>query len=272
MRDCHGKTGSDPARQPRGACRCDRENRRLLGSGTAVANIENILSGTPPSRSTWGGSRNRRDRVSCELSLAQGRKLRAAAERALAIGLPLNRHVTIHWEQAGVSDERAAWATGRFLKLAGDWLRRNGHRFAWMWVRENGERKGSHVHILLHVPAGVTLGRMQTRWLRTVSGRRYSPTTIKTTRIGGTAGAAHSSPATYQSNLNAVVDYLLKGAAPAAAAALRVHRLAAGGRVLGKRAATSQNLGQGSGASRTRGGRKSLRIISDTDPTGHQER
>jgi hypothetical protein len=166
--------------------------------------------------------------------------------------MPFNRHLTIHWQQAGIPDERAAWATGRFLKLAGDWiakrycentLQKRG-RFAWAWVRENGERKGSHVHVLLHLPAGTRIGYMQRRWLRSIAGKPYSPSTINTSRIGGTAGAAQSAPAAYRANLAAVVGYILKGTCAAAAVKLELDRLEPGGRIIGKRAATSQNIGR----------------------------
>jgi hypothetical protein len=157
--------------------------------------------------------------------------------------MPFNRHLTIHWQQAGIPDERAAWATGRFLKLAGDWVAKRGGRFAWAWVRENGERKGSHAHILLHLPAGTRIGRMQRRWLRSITAKPYSASTIKTARIGGTAGAAQSAPAAYRANLAVVVGYILKGASPSAARKLELQRLEAGGRIIGKRAATSQNIG-----------------------------
>jgi hypothetical protein len=166
--------------------------------------------------------------------------------------MPFNRHMTIHWQQAGVPDERAAWATGRFLKLAGDWIAQSDRentrgkrdRFAWAWVRENGERKGSHVHILLHLPAGIRIGRMQRRWLRLITGKPYSAGTIKTARIGGTAGAAQSAPAAYRANLALVVSYVLKGVSFNAAREMGLDRQEAGGRIVGKRAATSQNIGR----------------------------
>ncbi len=172
----------------------------------------------------------------------------AAAQFAAAAGMPFNRHLTIHWQQAGIPDERAAWATGRFLKLAGDWIAKirtdYARQFAWEWVRENGERKGSHAHILLHLPAGTRIGTMQRRWLRSITGKPYSASTIKTARIGGTADAAQSAPAAYRANLATVVGYVLKGASPAAARELDLQRLEAGGRIIGKRAATSQNIGR----------------------------
>ncbi len=42
--------------------------------------------------------------------------------------MPFNRFTTVHWQAAGVAD--GLKATGRFLKLLGDWLRSNGYPIA----------------------------------------------------------------------------------------------------------------------------------------------
>lgn len=223
--------------------------------GTAGA-IKNISSGASSPARRWGGRRNSASRTSESLSLDQATNIIEAAQFAAAAGMPFNRHLTIHWQQAGIPDGRAAWATGRFLKLAGDWIAKGGgsaakerckcaSRFAWAWVRENGERKGSHVHMLLHLPAGMRIGNMQRRWLRSITGQPYSPSSIKTARIGGTVGAAQLAPAVYEANLAAVVGYVLKGTCPSAARKLGLERVEQGGRIIGKRAATSQNIGRG---------------------------
>ena len=241
--------------------------------GTAHAIKNRIPSEASDSAKRWGGRRNSALRTSSSLSVSQTANIIAAAQFAAAIGLSFNRMVTIHWEHAGIADCRAAWATGRFLKLAGDWVavqklennQRKSKRaasIAWAWVRENGGGKGSHVHILMHFPADkitakngsrvanntprkqrARLGNMPRRWLRSITGKPYVAGTIKTERIGGTAGAAQTAPAAYQDNLAAVVGYILKGASPAAARALGLGRLEAGGVIIGKRAATSQNIG-----------------------------
>lgn len=233
-----------------------------LGTGRAIIAIASCEA--LDSARTWGGRRNTATRTSSSLSLNQASRIIQAAQFAAAIGLPFNRHVTIHWEQARVPDCRAAWATGRFLKMAGDWIAKRGGRIAWAWVRENGDCKGSHVHILLHMPSHLItgkngsglagdntarkhrarLGNMPRRWLRSITGKPYRAGTIKTGRIGGTAGAVLSAPAAYQENLAAVVGYILKGASSVAAQALGLERLEAGGTVIGKRAATSQNVGR----------------------------
>jgi len=227
------------------------EKQRVELTGTARA-IKFSPSGASSPAPRWGGRRNSASRTSDSLSLNQSTNILEAAQFAAAAGMPFNRHLTIHWQQAGIPDERAAWATGRFLKLAGDWIAKRDRentrgergRVAWAWVRENGERKGGHVHILLHLPVGARIGRMQRRWLRSITGKPYSARTIKTARIGGTAGAAQSAPAAYRANLAAIVGYILKGANPTFARELKLERMEAGGRIIGKRAATSQNIGR----------------------------
>ena len=77
-----------------------------------------------------GGARCRRDRTTTALSEADAGKLLAAKERALRIGLPFNRFTTVHWDAAGVVDSLKA--TGRLLKLIGDWLRQRGRKEAFV--------------------------------------------------------------------------------------------------------------------------------------------
>lgn len=227
------------------------EKQRSGQAGTALAIYSNSKSARPFDGklpfSSWGGARNRASRTSDSLSPERATGLIEAAQFAAAIGLPFNRHLTIHWERAGVPDSRAAAATGRFLKQAGDWIGKRGGRIAWLWVRENDEgdgSKGSHVHILLHVPAGSKwTGWRLRRWLERITGKPYRAGTIQTARIGGTLRAAEMAPAVYQANLAAVVGYVLKGASRDAARALGLKRVEAGGRIIGKRCSTSQNIG-----------------------------
>ncbi len=167
-----------------------------------------------------------------------------ATRRAIAIGLPFNRHLTIHWAKAGLTDAQAAAATGRMLKLCRDWVRKRGGDVAHIWVRENGPGKGSHVHILLHLPNRVTLGRMTTRWYMTVTGwsRRVPSGAVKTVCIGNSARAAASGSDWYEANLAWLISYLLKGVDPATANALGLDLWDRGGNITGKRVAMSTNL------------------------------
>ena len=196
-------------------------------------------------RTGRGGSRNRRGRSSEALSEPAVRGIIAAAEFAPAIGLPLNRFTTIHWQKAGVTDGLAA--TGRFLKLARDWLRLQGGGFAFVWVREGGPAKGEHVHILLHLPPDLAPGfrRCVRGWLKAcgASWRRgvmYSRPVGRSLRhaLGGDLYTE-----SYRDHLAAGLGYILKGATAEARKRIGLLRAEAGGLVLGKRSGFSQNLG-----------------------------
>lgn len=183
------------------------------------------------------------------LSSVQVRALIAAARFALESGRPFNRHVTIHWEVAGIHDSEAAQATGAYLKLIRDWLASSRRTPAWLWVRENGEGKGSHVHILLHIPGGAHwTGTRMKRWLALITGKPYVRSTIQTRRIAGSIGSR-----AYQANLGTVLAYVIKGASPEAAARFNLDRLEAGGRITGKRCGWSQNIGAARRSNDTQG-------------------
>lgn len=184
-----------------------------------------------------GGARNRVSRASDGLTLKQARLLIEAALTAHMIGRPLNRHIIVHWEAAGVPDTRAASATTAFLKYWRDWL---DGATAYIWARENGDGKGSHLHILAHMPAGRRMhGAGSRRWLERITGKPYRRDTIRTTRIGG-----YHDPAgpVYAANLQAVLAYVLKGADTDTAATLGIAH-ESGGRIIGKRCGTSRNIG-----------------------------
>ncbi len=206
--------------------------------------FKNSKSGTTiDAKHGWGGARN--DAISHNLPLAKARAILAAAGNARSIGLAFNRHVTIHWTAAGFTDEQAAQATGRLIKLASDWQRTKGVQPAWAWVRENDEgdgSKGSHVHILVHCPDTLPIGRMWRRWLRKVTDLPYRAGAIHTSRIGGTVNCYSSNPALYAVNLGAVLAYVCKGVHSADGVTLGLPRTEAGGKVIGKRAAWAQCL------------------------------
>lgn len=219
-------------------------------TGTALASIDQDKSEAHVDAihrlSRWGGARNRAERVSDALTLAKAQAIIGGAYQARKIGLPFNRFVTIHFERAGLADADAAAAIGKIMKLAADWTRKQGQVLAYAWVRENDAgdgSKGSHVHILCHCPDTVAIGRMWQRWLRKVVGRPYRAKAIKSERIGGTLNAHATTPAAYLQNLDRVLAYVCKGVLPANATALDLPRHETGGRIIGKRAGWSQNVG-----------------------------
>jgi hypothetical protein len=152
--------------------------------------------------------------------------------------------ITIHWASAGVPLAGMAKATGRFIDLMTKALARHGSGTAWLWTHENGPRKGGHCHLLIHVPADLVpvLTRLQRGWLRSISGQPYRARVIRSKPIGGRLGLETTNPDLHALNLDAAFAYVLKGANPEAASKFGLTTLEPGGRVIGKRCSTSQNI------------------------------
>ncbi|MBO6825361.1 MAG: hypothetical protein JJ879_04110 [Sneathiella sp.] len=224
-----------------------RKNLALTQAGTAIA--INYLTSGGADHSTCtavrGGARNNADRESYALTVAQVDNLKAAQLHAGKIGLPLTRMITIHWEAAGVPLEGMARATGRFIDLLSKALARHGSATAWLWTHENCGLKGGHCHLLVHVPSGLVavIARLQLGWLRRITGGVYRARVIHSKPIGGRLGLEGSNPELYLANLEKALAYLLKGASVEAAKKFKLHRIKPGGRIIGKRCGTSQNIG-----------------------------
>ena len=213
-------------------------------TGTLVANysLERCAASSrneaPALPRLWqhGGVRNSASRISDGLSALQAGKLIAAAREAEKQGKPFNRHITIHWEAAGVTDDKAMTATTAFLKAMRDWT---GGKAAYLWVRENGDGKGSHVHILAHIaPAKKWHGPRAQRWIERISGQPYRKSAIFTRKI---KGCDHPASELYHVNLAAVLAYVLKGVDSETAKTLGIAH-EPGGRVIGKRCGWSRNI------------------------------
>lgn len=174
--------------------------------------------------------------------MAQVGKLREAVQHAGRLGLPLNRHISLHLGCLGIDQIDAVAAIGHFLKLAREWIRSRGGDTAAVWVREDGIGKGNHAHILLHVPAGLTLGRNK-KWARKIGGGTYRVGAIETTRVGGRAQCSEDGSDHFFINLANVTRYILKGADPEAAKAFGLKRHGEGGEIIGKRCGTTENIG-----------------------------
>jgi hypothetical protein len=215
------------------------------GTTLAVSNINIGVAAHFPRKTRRGGARNRADRESYYLTAAQIAHLKAAVRHATAIGLPFTRMISIHWEAAGVPLTGMSKATGRFTDLLGKALARHGSSTAWLWVHEGGEGKGGHCHLLIHVPADLVkrVTGLQRSWLRRISGNPYRARVIKSRPIGGRLGLEVGNPDLHAINLQAALDYVLKGASPDAASQFDLKRLEPGGLVIGKRCGTSQNIG-----------------------------
>ena len=193
-----------------------------------------------------GGAHNRAERESYELSARHLANLAAAAHYATDIGLPLTRLITIHWQAAGIPLECMAAATGCFIDLLTKALARHGSKTAGLWVHENGHGKGGHCHLLVHVRAADVpiITRLQMGWLRRITAQRYHRRVIRGDPIGRKLGLDTSNPALWAENAATTLGYLLKGIDPDAPVAASLVRLQPGGRVIGKRCGTSQNIGR----------------------------
>lgn len=218
-------------------------------SSSALASIQPCGSGT------WGGARNRADRVSDTLSQRQVDGLLAAAEFAMVTGRTFQRHWTVHYGKAGVADRDGARFVGRLLHLVGKQARRAGCEMTALWVRERASGKGEHVHILLHLPTDLTLRNRTRLWIEAAGGK-YRPGVSMMRSIGGRLpGCPSITPAGivsdqcrheemhYRVNAAAVVRYLLKHATEPGGRRLGLKRCGERGRIVGKRCGWTQNIG-----------------------------
>ena len=241
-RDCGFGGVSNAPLQPQ-----SRANPSNLQPGTARA-IKYLTHGMPALSICTigrGGARNRADRESHALTAAQIANLKAAERHAKQIGLPFTRMISIHWEAAGVPLAGMAKTTYRFTDLLTKALARHGSRTTWLWVHENCGQKGGHCHFLAHVPAVLVprLTALQRGWLRRITGQPYRARVIHSRPIGGRLSLETGNPDLHAVNLEAALAYLLKGASPEVALQFGLERLQPGGRVIGKRCGTSQNIG-----------------------------
>lgn len=217
------------------------------GTGTALA-ISNLTSGVAAlSASTGrGGARNHAARESHALTAAHIANLRAAKHHAQKIGLPFNRMISIHWQAAEVPLAGMAKATGRFTDLMAKAMARHGSGTACLWTHENCGPKGGHCHLLAHVPASLVplITARQRGWLRRITGQPYRATVIYSKPIGGRLGLEAGNPDLHAVNLAVAFGYVCKGAPQAILDRFEIEREhKPGGRVIGKRCGTSQNIG-----------------------------
>lgn len=192
-------------------------------------------------RGTWGGARNRGDRVTTALSQRHAEGVLQAMAVADLVGMPLTRHWTVDYERAGIADWDGAAFVGRLLAIVGRFARVRGGRFAAVWVREVGVRNGAHVHIAFHLPRGWRLGHFTRRWIRAAGGK-YVKGVSHVRPIGGSLNCAWTSPEHYRENLEALGNYFLKGSDVPVALELGLDLLRNNGAIVGKRCGRTQNL------------------------------
>ncbi|MDC8755198.1 hypothetical protein OIK40_11165 [Erythrobacter sp. sf7] len=221
---------------------CERENLRTYKKGDAHSSPAKGKANFPaPKKGTWGGARNRRDRVTTALKQGQAEGILKALATADLKGLPLTRHWTVDYERAGISDRDGAAFVGRLLVFVSRYARVRGGSFAAVWVREVGVRNGAHVHIAFHLPRGWRLGYLTRRWIKAAGGQ-YSKGVSRISPIGGSVNCAWTSPALYRENLERLGNYFTKGSDSTVAAELGLDLLKPGGAIVGKRWGRTQNL------------------------------
>lgn len=191
-----------------------------------------------------GGANNRADRVSYYLSRQQAENLIAAAAYAEARGWAFSRHWTVHCEKAGIPDWMAAEFVTRLIAVAKRCLKRRGVELVVIWVRENSEKNGSHVHILMHLSKPTNLRNQTRKWVEAAGGLAKAGVSLTKT-IGGRLDTEGSDPAHYWANVDVVLSYILKGCSPEVAHGLGLSRFGQGGEVIGKRFGCSQSVARG---------------------------
>jgi len=217
-------------------------SRRGKKAGTALA-FKEIDTGSAMPQSDGPVRRGKR---STALTLKQVQNILAAGDNTPRKHRGLNRFTTIHFEAAKVPDP--VWAIGRLMKLAGDWLRTRGAELFYIWVRESGDGKGEHVHILWSVrPDLVKEFALLERGWRKKLGAKPKRGAFKSKPVGlSYKHGAHEIQygQDYETHLAAVLSYIVKGAEPKAVKALGLSRVAIGGEFWGKRCGTSENVGR----------------------------
>jgi len=136
------------------------------------------------------------------------------ARRALEIGKPYNRFITLLVEDGGFSEREAAAATRGFIKLVRDWLRDKGGRLCWTYSLEWGPTHHTHAHILLHIPPSLdkAFRPMPRRWaghllpLGAIKGAAISK------RIRGANAPDRAFADLYERELTGYLHYLMKAA------------------------------------------------------------
>ena len=224
------------------------ENGLMPDVGTALANYSPTPScdlavpedGQP---GTWGGARNRADRVSYGLTDRQVADLLSAAEYGLKTGRVFQRHWTVHYGLAGIKPSDGARFVSRLLDMAAKQARREGGRLTALWVRECASGKGEHVHILLHLPAGMRLHGRTRRWIEAAGGR-WQRGVSKVRTVGARSTKVEENSKAHRiANAANVVRYLLKAASVKTGERLALTRAGRGGRIVGKRCGWTQNVG-----------------------------
>lgn len=223
------------------------ENGESLNTGTALANYSptpscDLAQLNDGKVRGWGGARNRADRVSHYLTDKQAEQLLRAAENAYSSGRVFQRHWTVHYGLAGIAPADGARFVGKLIDLVKKQARREGGDAYVIWVRECASGKGEHVHILLHLPPGMSLRNRTRRWI-IAAGGKYRAGVSKVTIIGGQLSKIGENRGGHTArNAENVVRYILKAGKKEAGERLGLARSGEGGAIMGKRCGWTRNL------------------------------
>jgi len=195
------------------------------------------------------------NKISYHLTLNQAHAIIAAADHAFCIGRPLNQFVTIHFNKAGITATHA-FVTA-FFKLTGDWLRASTKEPPYyVWVLENEQNKGLHLHLLVHVPFGRKgqFKKLANRWLdRLGTNRQADALDIRPVRHSCRMQSAKSVSTIWaylghwggwyqRDGLKGALGYMLKGLSAVNCVAIGIGHQPQG-IVTGKRCGFSEALG-----------------------------
>lgn len=233
--------GSNPCAREREGGQNAKVIPRRTADNADTSRANGRASFQKPEKGTWGGARNRRDRVTTALSQRHAEGVLQAMAVADLAGMPLTRHWIVDYELAGIADRDGAAFVGRLLVFTRRYARARGGRFAAVWVREVGMRHGAHVHIAFHWPRGWRLGYLTRRWIKAAGGK-YRKGVSRIRPVGGSLNCAWTSPDLYRLNLERLGNYFTKGSDSAVAAELGLELLKPGGAIIGKRWGRTQNL------------------------------
>ncbi len=121
-------------------------------------------------------------------------------------GKSLNRFITIHLKDLKI--KTAQICLSKLMEKTRKWLQRNGFDHAHIWVLENGDFKGLHAHILVHIPNYFIqeYKRLLKKWLPPGNGENLDVQTIKYSQWGQLGG---------DSCVLGILRYMCKGIDPA---------------------------------------------------------
>ena len=170
-----------------------------------------------------------------------------------------------------MGEHAAAGFIRKLLDQVSRLARRAGGELTALWVREHASAYGEHVHILLHLPPGLSLRNRTRRWIETAGGT-YQPGVSMTKSIGGrldkqTEKNGSDTGEHHRDNAANVVRYLLKSASAEKGDQLGLSRHGCIGRITGKRCGWTQNIGE---AARDQGAARTPRA-SDPAPSSRAE-